>query len=485
MTFFVGRKKELAELSALLQRKIASFVVIRGRRRVGKSRLIEEFGKSGKFYEFSGLPPTKGTTAKKQRQEFLRQFKEKFGYQSVEVNDWGDIFALLAKETASSRAIILLDEISWMGSKDPTFLGKLKIAWDLYFKHNSELILIVCGSVSSWIEKNILNHTGFVGRISLSMQIEEMPIPDCQKLLERLGCRFPSQELFKLLGVTGGIPRYLEEVQGGLSVDENIKRICFRSDGLLFREFDQLFSDLFSAQKETYKKIISLLGNGELEAHEVAQMLGYSPGGYISKMLTNLVKAGFLKKTYTWDLRTSKEKKKARYRLVDNYLRFFLRCIEPNRGKIESGHFREQSLSQFPGWNSLMGLQFENLVLRNREFVFNALHLRREDILFDNPYIQKGTKNEKGCQIDYLIHTRFRMLFVIEVKFSRDPISTSVIDELEEKLKSLKLPRGYACNAVLIHLNGVTDALLDRQYFSFIINFSEILEENFDLFKFC
>jgi len=297
MTTFIGRKRELAELAALLQRKIASFVVIRGRRRVGKSRLIEEFGKSAKFYEFSGLPPTKGTTAKKQRQEFLRQFKEKFGYQSIEVHDWGDIFALLVKETATGRVIILLDEISWMGSKDPTFLGKLKIAWDLYFKHNPELILIVCGSVSSWIEKNILNHTGFVGRISLSMQIEEMPIPDCQKLLGRLGCRFPPQELFKLLAVTGGIPRYLEEVQGGFSVDENIKRICFRPDGLLFREFDQLFSDLFSSQKETYKKIIALLGDGELEAHEVAEQLGFSAGGYTSKLLTNLVKAGFLKKT--------------------------------------------------------------------------------------------------------------------------------------------------------------------------------------------
>src|SRR5262249_54823879 len=137
-----------------------------------------------------------------------------------------------------------------------------------------------------------------------------------------------------------------------------------------------------------------------------------------------------------WDFHASAEKQRPRFRLIDNYLRFYLRYIDPNRGKIEKGHFNEQTISAFPGWNSIMGLQFENLVLHNREFVFEALRLRKEDILFDNPYVQKETKQHKGCQIDYLIHTRYRMLFVCEIKFSSDPISAAVIDEVEQKLKS-------------------------------------------------
>ncbi len=435
MTRFVGRKKELAELTPLLTKKIASFVVIHGRRRVGKSRLIEEFGKSARFLEFSGLPPTRGTTAKKQQMEFLRQFKEKCGYSSITTNDWGDIFSLLAKETATGRVIILLDEISWMGSKDPTFLGKLKIAWDLYFKKNPQLILIVCGSVSSWIQRNILGHTGFIGRISQSMQIEEMPILDCHRLLERLGGKYLPQEFFKLIGVMGGIPRYIEEVHGGYTVDENIKRICFKPDGLLFREFDQIFSDLFTSKKEICKKIVTLLATGELETNEVTSSLGYSRGGFVSKCLDELVKAGFIKKSYAWDLHTSKEKQRPRFRLMDNYTRFYLKYIDPNRGKIESGHFTEQTLSAFPGWSTLMGFQFENLVLNNPEFVFEALRLRSEDIVFDNTFIQRGTKQNKGCQIDYLIHTRYKMLFVCEIKFSREPISIAVIDRWNKKSK--------------------------------------------------
>ena len=476
VTCFVGRKKELAELQLLLQKKVASFVVIRGRRRIGKSRLIEEYGKSARFYEFTALPPTNKTSAKKQRQEFLRQLKGKCGYGNVQADDWGDLFALLAKETASGRVIILLDEVSWMGSKDATFLGKLKIAWDLYFKQNPELILIVCGSVSSWIEKNILSHTGFLGRISLVMLLDELPVADCNRLLKRLGCNFSPYEICKLLGVTGGIPRYLEEMQKSFTVDENIKRQCFRPDGLLFREFDQLFSDLFSKKKELYKKIIALLAPREMHMSEISKALGYSHGGYVSKMLDELVKAGFLKKIYAWDLHANKEKLKPRYRLTDNYIRFFLRYIDPNRGKIERGHFDEQTLSSFPGWNTIMGLNFENLVLRNREFIFEALRLRKEDILFDNPYVQAQTKLQKGCQIDYLIHTRYRMLFACEIKFSRDPITTHVIDEVEQKIQHLKLPKGFSCNPVLIHLNGVAEAVIDREYFVHFIDFSKILD---------
>lgn len=449
--------------------------MIHGRRRIGKSRLIEEFGQFAKFYEFTGLPPTKGTTAKKQRDEFLRQFKEQCGYSTIAASDWGDIFTMLARETATGQTIILLDEISWMGSKDPTFLGKLKVAWDLYFKKNPQLILILCGSVSSWITKNILSHTGFVGRVSLSMQIEEMPLYDCHQLLKKMGCQYPIHEFFKLLGITGGIPRYLEEVQGGLTVNENIKHMCFRPDGFLYREFDQLFSDLFASNKETCKKVLSLLATQELEANEIAHMLGYSHGGYVSKVLNELTQAGFVRKTYAWNVKEEKEKQRPRFRLIDHYARFFLRYIDPNRGKIEGGHFKEQTLSAFPGWNTLMGIQFENLVLHNRELIFKSLHLRREDILFDGPYVQKSTKQQKGCQIDYLIHTRYRMLFACEIKFSQDPITPAVIEEVKQKLEALKVPRGYSCNPVLIHVNGITDRVAEKEYFTQMIDFRELI----------
>lgn len=170
MSNFIGRNKELEELNLLFKKDSSSLIVIRGRRRIGKSRLIEEFAKDKIFFEFTGLPIVENTTAQSQREEFARQLTEQTGISELKADDWGNLFVVLAKNIQPKKqTVILFDEISWMGSKDPNFLGKLKIAWDIYFKKNSKLILVLCGSVSSWIEKNILSSSGFVGRISLFM----------------------------------------------------------------------------------------------------------------------------------------------------------------------------------------------------------------------------------------------------------------------------------------------------------------------------
>jgi AAA+ ATPase superfamily predicted ATPase len=178
---FIGRIVELQELQRFLKKKTASLLVVRGRRRIGKSRLIEEFARSYRFLSFIGLPPTDKTTREEELAEFSRQFSERLSLPRVTFNDWGDAFSYLARETAKGRVVILLDEISWMGSKDPTFLGKLKTAWDIQFKKNDQLILLLCGSASTWIEKNILSSTGFLGRVSQTLTLEELPLQDCAK----------------------------------------------------------------------------------------------------------------------------------------------------------------------------------------------------------------------------------------------------------------------------------------------------------------
>ena len=159
---FVGRVNELKSLMDLTQKRSSSLIVIRGRRRIGKSRLVEEFAKNYRFLRFAGLYPTEATTAQSQREEFSKQLSLNLNAPQIIANDWTDLFLSLARETQQGRVIILFDEISWMGSKDSDFLGKLKNAWDLELKKNPELILILCGSVSVWIEKNILHITIFL-----------------------------------------------------------------------------------------------------------------------------------------------------------------------------------------------------------------------------------------------------------------------------------------------------------------------------------
>ena len=273
MSTFVGRKKELNKLNLLLNKKSASLVVVKGRRRIGKSRLIEEFGKSHKIYIFSGVLPNEKTTLQSQLREFGWQLGKALGQPAFKDEDWNDLFLRLAKHTRKGRVIILFDEISWMGSLDSDFLGKLKNAWDLEFKKNPQLILVLCGSVSSWIEENILSSSGFLGRISLKLTLEELPLFDCNNFWIDKDDNISAYEKFKVLSVTGGIPKYLEEIQSNLSAEENIKNLCFDRSGLLFNEFDQIFSDIFSKRSEIYKRIVECLVDGKYEYEEIYNIL--------------------------------------------------------------------------------------------------------------------------------------------------------------------------------------------------------------------
>ena len=131
---FIGRHKELQELDRFTKKQTASLIVVQGRRRIGKSRLVAEFGKKYKFYQFTGMPPVKGTTAQDQRNLFSYELSQQTGLPEIKVDDWYKLFGFFADKIKSGRVIVLFDEISWMGFKDPNFLGKLKAAWDIYFK---------------------------------------------------------------------------------------------------------------------------------------------------------------------------------------------------------------------------------------------------------------------------------------------------------------------------------------------------------------
>lgn len=198
--------------------------------------------------------------------------------------------------------------------------------------------------------------------------------------------------------------------------------------------------------------------------------LGVEKSGIYSAYLDELVKTGYIARDYTWKLNSGSYSKLSHYRLCDNYLRFYLKFIEPNKHNI----LQDRDLLP-AGWTSMMGLQFENLVLNNRHKLHELLNIRPPDIRMDNPYFQKGTKSSKGVQIDYMIETRFKTLYICEIKFCRDRIGAEVIKEMRQKIEALDLPRGYSVQPVLIHVNGVTSDLEEQDFFSHIIDFGSLL----------
>lgn len=477
---FIGRQRELERLNGLLKRNLASFVVIKGRRRIGKSRLIEQFAKQShekvKFISFSGLAPSKNITAQIQRDEFARKLGQVFQIPIPYSADWGDLFWHLGYQVKQGRFIILMDEISWMGMKAPAFLGQLKTAWDEHFSKNSQLILIVCGSVSSWIEKNILSSTGFVGRIDLALTLGELSLPECNEFWGKQGKTISAYEKFKVLSVTGGVPRYLENINPGIMADELIRQLCFMPDGSLVREFDEIFHDLFTRKSETYRNILRCLVDGpNAQLEDIFKMLGIKKSGMTLEYLNDLSQAGFVRCSHTWSLVDGQPSKLRQYSISDNYVRFYLKYIEPNKNRIQDGAFETRSLVSFTGWESIMGLQFENLVIKNRSVLHKTLGIHPAEIVNDGSYFQKKTQRKAGCQIDYLIQTKYNALHLCEIKFSKNPVGLSVVEEIRKKIEALERSASFSIRPVLIHVNGVDDEIHEHEFFSDIISFSEFL----------
>lgn len=476
MTLFIGRKNELKLLTQLPKTK-ANLVVIKGRRRVGKSRFVEEYAKDKNFIRFSGIPPEDGITAQMQRDVFAKQLSQELSLPHLIADDWASLFEWLFQNIQTKSYVILFDEISWMGSKDPTFLGKLKNAWDLYFSKLDGLMFFLCGSVSTWIEENIIKSTTFFGRISLYIKLEELSISESNTFLEHQGFKRSASEKLKLLSALGGIPWYLEQINGKLSADDNLNHLFFSKNSPLSREFNLIFHDLFGNKGEIYKKIIELLSSGPADINKICDKVSYTKSGALSHYLENLIEASFISRDYTWGIKDGEISRLSQFRLSDNYLRFYMKYVKSNKQKILLGNFNNISMSSLPEWNAVMGLQFENLVLKNRKKIQEYLAIKAQDIVSDNPFFQRKTTIQKGCQIDYMIQTRFNNLFVCEIKFSNREIKSEIIDSMKRKLSNIALPKGFACLPILIHVNGVEDAILDAAYFTEIIDFSKLLDD--------
>ncbi|MCB1082016.1 MAG: ATP-binding protein [Chlamydiia bacterium] len=462
-------------MTAVHKKSAPSLVVIKGRRRVGKSRLIHYFASQqgeGRLWDFAGLAPEEGMDDQSQRDHFAKQLASQLNLPPFTFTDWTDAFETLSRHIKMGD-LIVLDEISWMGSHDPCFAPKLKEWWD---KQTFRITTFLCGSVSTWIEDNILKSTAFFGRINLTITLEPLSIPESYQLLKASGFQGSDYDAYKLLSILGGIPWYLEQISPGQTADDLIKALCFEKDGLLVLEFDRIFHDLCSGKGSTYKKILDSLKEGMQTLASIRKTIAFPPSGTLSTLMEHLIIAGFVEKQELWSFKTTKPLKQSLYRICDPYMRFYLKVIHPQRSKIDLGGFQNIPLSNMPGFEPHMGLQLELLLLQNKKILLAAIGINPADVIAYGPFRQFKTTSKSGCQIDYLIQTATKNLFVSEFKFKRKELGVEIISQVEEKLRALKAPRGFATIPVLFHLGGVTSNLSTGSYFYRIIDITDFLK---------
>ena len=473
---FIGRTEYLGKLGDLWRKSNSSFVAVSGRRRIGKSTLVEEFARRSncEFIEIVGLPPAAGMTNQMQIDNFCERLAQSTGMPEAKADRWTKAFdALDAAIRPRTRTIVFLDEISWMGRYDSAFAGYLKTAWDTQLSRHDKLILVVAGSVSAWIQKNIQRSKAYVGRLSLDITLPELPISECLGFWGRKAERTSAREILDTLAVTGGVPKYLSEIDTSMSADDNVRRLCFDPDGYLFNDFNRIFDDVFDASVAAKKRIVAALADGPASLTDLAEMFGGDPNGHISDDLHDLSEAGFVSASQGKNPSTGKTIREVRYRLKDNYTRFYVKYVLPRTEAIKSGVFRYVSLSRLPGWDTIMGLQFENLVLNNFPILAERIGIVGKNVESVAPYFRRGGKTGEGVQIDLLIQLP-KCVYVVEIK-RKNRVGVEVEREIQRKIDRLPLASGKSVKTVLVYDGELDPELEEDGFLDYLVPASSLL----------
>ena len=469
---FFGREDVLKQLISLWGKRVSSLVTCRGRRRIGKSTLIERFAEQtgSRFIKIEGKRPRQGMTNESELQEFARQLADQCDTERTVPSDWRDAFRRLDSVIREGeKTVVLLDEISWLAYYDDGFADDLKIIWDNKLKKHDRLILVLCGSVSSWIKDNIVDNGAYMGRRSLDIVIRELPLHECVKFWGSASERVSSKDILDVLSVTGGVPRYLEEIDPSLSAEENIRNLAFSPNGVLRVDFDEMFTDVITKRPRFAADVLGSLVDGPLGTAGIAKKLKIDRSGNITLALKQLEEAGFVSTDAGINPETGEEARDSHYRLRDNYSRFYLKCIRPVSRIIDEGSYAFHSLAQFSEWDPIMGLAFENLVVNNYREILPALHLDKALIVSAAPYRRAASSktDRKGVQVDLLLQTK-QSLCLVEIKRKRE-IGREIVGEISEKCARLAKRPGVSLRTALVYDGELTPSVEADAYIDSIV----------------
>ena len=265
-----------------------------------------------------------------------------------------------------------------------------------------------------------------------------------------------------------------EEIDPTLSADENVRVMCFSEDGPLFKDFNAIFSEIFGKTTLVKADILRKLSAGAATCSELASRMGVKRGGSLSRNLDELAEAGFLSRDDNINPSTGRKAKSPRYRVSDNYIRFYLKYIEPHESEIRAGRFGFGSLGGLPEWNVEKGFQFENLVANHASALFPHLKLDGVTVRSAAPFSMRGKDgSQRGLQIDLLIQTA-RVSWLVEVK-RRNRIGREIEDEMVEKLSRFPRRKGISLRTALVYEGSLDETVARDGFFDAIIPFTSIL----------
>ena len=429
MPIIIGRKIEKEILEEAFQSSEAELVALYGRRRVGKTYLIRNFFEHKEDTLFFTMTGTKDAPQDEQTTNFAQTVRDAFLYEGAPVDvkkAWRDAFSMLTdllRLSKKKKLVLFFDEFPWMVTKGSRLLRTFEFFWNHYWSRDPRIKLIICGSSSGWILKNIVhNKGGLYNRVTRTIQLEPFNLKQTKEYLEYNNVRLNYRDITDLYMVMGGIPFYLSKVKPGRSAAQVIEEIAFQKNSFMLTEFANLYATLFGSEGP-YIAIAREIADhryGIGQEELIRKVKRFSSGGRAIKVLTDLEQAGFIARLTPF----GRKRKGIYYKMIDEYSLFYFRWIEPIRRAIletgeRSGYWGRMQNSQ--SWYNWAGYAFEALCMKHIQQIRKALHLNSFALAYTWRYTPKKGSGERGAQIDLLFDRDDNAITLCEIKYTKQP----------------------------------------------------------------
>ena len=448
----VGRRTEKHQLGLLAQSNKPEFLVVYGRRRVGKTYLISEFFRDEFAFRVSGLS---GESLTEQLEVFASKLRE-YGLAGCKrPTSWLEAFMLLKellsrqevqRHHESGRRVIFIDEMPWFDTPRSGFKGALEFFWNDWACSQEDVLLIACGSATSWLAENLLEQTkGLYNRVTKIIDLQPFTLTECKEYLDWRDLGFSNRQVMESYMIYGGIPYYLNLFERGKSLAQNTDMLFFDRTGQLSREFDRLFSSLFRTP-QNYVSVIRTLATKQsgLTRAEIASTSGLS-GGVLTKLLRDLEICNFIRSYRDF----TRPKKGQIFQLVDPFTLFYLRFVD---NQAFDGWMEFINTGRYHAWT---GLAFEMLCLQHIGSIKNSLGIAGVQT---QACAWRSTQFKPAAQIDLLIDRRDDVINLCEMKYSEADYVLTAADErsIRNKMASFRAETGTkkAIHPVLITPDG-------------------------------
>jgi hypothetical protein len=439
---------EQRELTRLQRSEAAEFAVVYGRRRVGKTYLIGEHFHDDFCFKVTGR---QAATMAEQLAEF-NDAVEEYGHAPYpKAATWRQAFKILRQlieqDTRKGKKVVFLDEMPWLATNRSGFVEALGQFWNSWGSRRKDLLLIVCGSATTWMVDKVLNDTGALhNRVTASIYLQPFTLAECEEFFQSRGIVLSRYQMLESHMIFGGIPYYLSLLKPDLGLAQSVDLACFAAGAPLRNEFANLYAALFK-QPDNYLAVVRALSAKAqgLSRDEIARAARIADGGRLTKVLSDLELSGFIRVYHAF----GKRRRDATYQLTDPFTLFYLRYMD------EPGYRDPHFWSDFattPTHTAWRGYAFEMVALLHTEQVRRALGIGGVLVDFAS---WTGTAGGDKAQIDLVLDRSDGIINLCEMKYSSDTFAVDAAYEARLRRKRTVFTRATGTKKAA-HLTLVT-----------------------------